>query len=218
MIDLHTHSLFSDGELLPSELVRRAEEIGYEAVAITDHADSSNLDWIVPRLVRVCEDLNRRWKIRAVPGIELTHLPPDMIAPLAAEARSLGREDCGRSRRNSGGAGRSRNKRQGHRSRRGHSGAPGFDFRRRDGPGPGKKSFSGDHRPAGAIAWRTAMLPAWLQRFGASLVLNTDGHAPGDLITRGQALKVALGAGLEADDFERMLQNSREIVTRVFGK
>ena len=50
MIDLHTHSLFSDGELLPSELVRRAEVIGYQAVAITDHADSSNLDWIIPRI------------------------------------------------------------------------------------------------------------------------------------------------------------------------
>ena len=30
MIDLHTHTLFSDGELLPSELVRRAEAVlGY---------------------------------------------------------------------------------------------------------------------------------------------------------------------------------------------
>jgi uncharacterized phage-associated protein len=32
MIDLHTHTLFSDGELLPSELVRRAEMTGYEAL------------------------------------------------------------------------------------------------------------------------------------------------------------------------------------------
>ena len=88
MIDLHTHSLFSDGELLPSELIRRAEMIGYHAVAITDHADSSNLDWILPRIIRVCEDLNQRWRIRAIPGVELTHLPPDMIVPLTAQSRS----------------------------------------------------------------------------------------------------------------------------------
>ena len=69
MIDLHTHTLFSDGELLPAELIRRAEEIGYEAIALTDHADSSNLDWIVPRIVRVCRDLNRYRKIRALPGV-----------------------------------------------------------------------------------------------------------------------------------------------------
>jgi putative hydrolase len=70
MIDLHTHSLFSDGELLPSELVRRASVIGCQAVAITDHADSSNLDWVIPRIVRVCGDLNARWKIRAIPGVD----------------------------------------------------------------------------------------------------------------------------------------------------
>ena len=38
-IDLHMHSLFSDGELLPSELARRALVLGHEAIAITDHVD-----------------------------------------------------------------------------------------------------------------------------------------------------------------------------------
>ncbi|HYR01962.1 MAG TPA: PHP domain-containing protein, partial [Syntrophobacteria bacterium] len=32
MIDLHTHSLFSDGELVVSELVRRAEAAGYRFI------------------------------------------------------------------------------------------------------------------------------------------------------------------------------------------
>ena len=67
MIDLHTHSLFSDGELLPAELVRRAEVIGYSAVAITDHADSSNIDWIIPRLIQVSQDLNAQGKVRVIP-------------------------------------------------------------------------------------------------------------------------------------------------------
>ncbi len=44
MIDLHTHSLFSDGELIPSELVRRAVMHGYRAIAITDHADFTNVE------------------------------------------------------------------------------------------------------------------------------------------------------------------------------
>ena len=46
MIDLHTHTLFSDGELIPAELTRRAAVAGYRAIAMTDHADRSNLDLV----------------------------------------------------------------------------------------------------------------------------------------------------------------------------
>ena len=41
MIDLHTHSIFSDGSNTPAELVEIAHEIGLTALALTDH-DSVN--------------------------------------------------------------------------------------------------------------------------------------------------------------------------------
>ena len=78
MIDLHTHTVFSDGELIPAELVRRAEVLGLRAIALTDHGDSSNIDWIVPRMVKVAEELNSVLDIRIFPGIEITHVPPDL--------------------------------------------------------------------------------------------------------------------------------------------
>ena len=53
MIDFHTHTLFSDGVLNPSELVRRANNMGYEAIGIADHVDGSNLDFVVERIVKV---------------------------------------------------------------------------------------------------------------------------------------------------------------------
>lgn len=90
MIDLHTHTLFSDGELLPSELVRRAEVAGYTAIAITDHVDSSNIDFVLPRIVKVCKALNRHWKILAIPGVEITHVPVQEIKALVKLARKLG--------------------------------------------------------------------------------------------------------------------------------
>ena len=37
MIDLHTHSSFSDGSDSPRELARKAREIGLRAIALTDH-------------------------------------------------------------------------------------------------------------------------------------------------------------------------------------
>ncbi len=37
MIDLHTHTTASDGSYSPTELVRLAQQVGLEALAITDH-------------------------------------------------------------------------------------------------------------------------------------------------------------------------------------
>ncbi|MFN2369358.1 MAG: PHP domain-containing protein, partial [Desulfurivibrionaceae bacterium] len=48
------------------------------------------MDWIIPRIVRAAEDLNRYSKTRLIPGIELTHVPPEMLAGLTAKARELG--------------------------------------------------------------------------------------------------------------------------------
>jgi len=90
MIDLHTHSLLSDGVLLPSELVRRAEVKGYEAIAITDHADFSNMDFVIPRIAKACKELNKHRKIKAIPGVEITHVPPGSIKGLVKLARKLG--------------------------------------------------------------------------------------------------------------------------------
>ncbi|MDH3309245.1 MAG: PHP domain-containing protein [Gammaproteobacteria bacterium] len=42
--DLHSHSLFSDGTLTPSELVRRAHAAGVEVLALTDHDVTDGLD------------------------------------------------------------------------------------------------------------------------------------------------------------------------------
>ena len=52
MIDLHTHTFLSDGELAPADLVRRAECAGYRAIGITDHADASNLDGLISAIMQ----------------------------------------------------------------------------------------------------------------------------------------------------------------------
>src|SRR5512133_1109331 len=90
MIDLHTHTLFSDGELIPAELTRRAAVAGYRAIAITDHGDFSNFDLIIPRVARVAADLGAAWGLTVLPGIELTHIPPAQIELAARQARGLG--------------------------------------------------------------------------------------------------------------------------------
>jgi putative hydrolase len=217
MIDLHMHSLFSDGELLPSELVRRAEVIGCEAVAITDHADSSNLDWIMPRIVRVCEDLSDHGKILAVPGIELTHLPPDRIGPLAAEARARGAKVVvvhGETPVEPVPPGTNRKAIEAGVDILAHPGLISEEeviLARERGVYLEITSRKGHSLANGHVARLGRAL-------GAFLILNTDSHSPEDLLSWEKALIVALGAGLERDDFERMLQNSRQILSRSGGK
>jgi histidinol phosphatase-like PHP family hydrolase len=214
MIDLHTHTLFSDGELLPAELVRRAEEIGYEAIALTDHADSSNLDWVVPRLVQVCRDLNRHRPIRAVPGIELTHLPPEMIATLVREARSLGAKIVvvhGETVVEPVLLGTNREAIEAAADILAH---PGLITEEEVLRAKEKNVFleitarKGHSLGNGHVA-RLA------KKIGARLVLNTDTHTPDNLISSNFALKVVRGAGLEAEDLQRMIENSRELLSRL---
>ena len=89
-IDLHTHSLFSDGVLLPSEQLRRAVVKGYAAIAITDHADASNLEDVLKGLRRFAEGQRDDFALIFLPGVELTHVAPRSIAPLARRAWELG--------------------------------------------------------------------------------------------------------------------------------
>lgn len=89
-IDLHTHTLASDGELLPSELISRARQAGYAAIGITDHADRSNLEAVIAAAREACAAFAPRTGIVALPGVELTYVPPTQLAALVRRARDLG--------------------------------------------------------------------------------------------------------------------------------
>jgi putative hydrolase len=214
MIDLHTHTVFSDGELLPAELVRRAEAIGYEAIALTDHADSSNLDWVVPRIVRVCLDLNQHRQIRAVPGIELTHLPPGMIGPMVKEARSLGARIVvvhGETVVEPVLPGTNREAIEAGADILAHPGLITEEeiLRAKEKGVLLEVTARKGHSLGNGRVARLA------RKIGAPLVLNTDTHSPDNLITRDFAMKVVMGAGLEAENLEEMLENSRGILSRL---
>jgi putative hydrolase len=88
--DFHTHTSLSDGELSPMELIRRALVNNYRAIALTDHAASGSLTRIIPEVNEVCTLARSYWDILALPGIELTHVPPPAIAETAKQAKELG--------------------------------------------------------------------------------------------------------------------------------
>jgi histidinol phosphatase-like PHP family hydrolase len=89
MYDLHTHTILSDGEMLPIELIRRMAVIGYTTVAITDHADPSNTEEILANLTKVRKSA-QIYGVKLLCGVELTHVPPELIADLAKSAKEQG--------------------------------------------------------------------------------------------------------------------------------
>ncbi len=89
--DFHTHTILSDGELLPMELIRRAAAADHRAIGLTDHASFSNLDEVVRALVRDCEKADA-WGIEAIPGVELTHVPVRYMDDAIKKSRKAGAE------------------------------------------------------------------------------------------------------------------------------
>ncbi len=92
--DFHTHTIFSDGELVPAELIRRAIHSGTYALAITDHADFSNIELNLSNIKKICEKINLLYgnnnKFKVLPGVEITHVPPALIKGAVNLARKSG--------------------------------------------------------------------------------------------------------------------------------
>ena len=64
MIDLHTHSTASDGKLYPAELMRHAQAVGIEVIALTDHDTLSGLEEASEEAARIGVEL--------IPGVEIS--------------------------------------------------------------------------------------------------------------------------------------------------
>jgi predicted metal-dependent phosphoesterase TrpH len=64
VIDLHTHSTFSDGSDTPGELAEKAHQLGISAIALTDHDTTASHD----QMAAACEQHG----IELVPGTEIS--------------------------------------------------------------------------------------------------------------------------------------------------
>ncbi|HOG16518.1 MAG TPA: histidinol phosphate phosphatase domain-containing protein [Syntrophales bacterium] len=213
MIDLHTHSLFSDGELIPSELVSRAVAAGYRALAITDHGDESNVDFILPRLVKVCPKLAAAYRMPVLPGIELTHVPPGDIAALARQARAMGAAVVvvhGETIVEPVPPGTNAAALQADIDILAH---PGLLTEEEAAAAAARRIFL-EITTRGGHSYTNGHVLKLARAAGAPLLLNTDSHAPGDLMPRDRVMKIARGAGMSGDEIAGMWKNSEALVKR----
>lgn len=90
MIDLHTHTLLSDGVLILAEHIRRAECAGYRVLGFSDHADLANLPVILPQALVAAHWENKLDRLTVLAGVELTHVRPEHLRAATEKARKLG--------------------------------------------------------------------------------------------------------------------------------
>jgi histidinol phosphatase-like PHP family hydrolase len=213
MIDLHTHSLFSDGELTPAELVRRFEVAGYRTLAITDHGDQSNIDLIIPRIAAFCEEVNRIEGIRLIPGIELTHIRPEAISALVQKSRKLGAKLVVVHGETIVEPVAPRTNRMAIESSVDILAHPGLITEE-------EVLLAKQHSVCLELSSRkghsltNGHVAKLAHKVGALMIVNSDAHAPSDIWPVDRLHEIAVGAGLSKDDFCTMTENAQSIANR----
>lgn len=214
MIDLHTHTLFSDGELLPSELVRRAEVKGYRAIALTDHIDSSNIDFVIPRIIKVCKTLNKYWKIFSIPGVEITHAPLEEIKPLVKLARRTGAKIVvvhGETVSEPVITGTNRCAIEAGCDILAHPG----NITLKDAKLAKDKGVYLEITTRGAHSVANKHIVKIAVHVGAKLVLNNDAHSDEDLVSPSEAKFILGSLDLDSKDIANIFKNSEDIIKHI---
>lgn len=214
MIDLHTHSLLSDGEYLPSELARRASVKGYRIIGISDHVDPATIDHVAASILAIGEKARFYTDITIVPGVELTHVPKGLIKEMIGYARKLGIAYVvvhGETIAEPVEEGTNLEAIEGGADILAHPGLITEELAllaKERGVLLEISARNGHSLTNGHIA-RIA------RSTGASLVYNTDAHESSNLTSLAEAEKIVLGAGLSVDDFSKMQENALQLVKRV---
>jgi len=215
MIDLHTHTVLSDGAVLPAELVRRADISGYKAIAHTDHVDSGNMEVILKQLIKVAENSNRLRGIKVLPGVEITHMPPSLIADVAKEARKLGAKMVvvhGESPVEPVCPETNLFALQSDIDILAHPGMINEEEVRL----AEKRGIYLELSARKGHCLTNGHLVMLARKYQAKLVMNTDAHRPGELFSEDLLKKVGLGAGLSQEELKEVLGNSAELVEKRF--
>ena len=214
MIDLHMHTVLSDGLLVPAELARRTEVIGCRYIAITDHVDQSNVGFVVESLVRFAEENGHAVKV--IPGVEVTHVAPEKIAAVVKTARSGGarlvlvhgetivepvRPGTNEAAIDAGA------------DILAHPGLISGELAKKAASAGVALELSGrgGHDLANGHVARAAL------EAGAAIVFSTDAHAPRDLMDRALALKAIQGAGLTPEQAQTVLAHSQTVAEACSG-
>jgi histidinol phosphatase-like PHP family hydrolase len=212
LYDFHTHSFLSDGELLPMELIRQAVVRGCSVLGISDHVSDSTAERVINESKQDARLGERYWPIQVVVGAEITHVPAAAIGEVAGRTLAAGAQ---------------------------YVVCHGETISEPVEPGTNRAAIVSGKvdilAHPGLITLEDAKLAAENDVFleiscrkghclangrvaqmareaGAKLLVNTDSHLTGDLLTEQFALTVAQAAGLNDDEIQQILYENPKIL------
>jgi len=215
--DFHSHSYLTDGTTSATDMWCEAESLDHRALALTDHLSMEDPK---PMLDRLHEEAKAWEGTRFTPivGVELTKLPPRRIAPVAKAARRNGAEIVivhGESIVEVVPSGTN------------HAAIDSGEVDVLAHPGlidPKDVELAKAHSVVLEISGRRghSLSNGHVVRLaleaGAELVVDSDAHAPDQLIPLERARKIAVGAGVPEPLLERVLSTTpTDLLRRLHG-
>lgn len=217
VIDLHTHTLLSDGELIPTELARRAEAAGYAVLGFADHVDTGLVETVVPVLVKVAEDLAPAMAMVVLAGAEVTHCRPAHIGRAVERARQLGARVVlvhGETLTEPVLEGTNRAAIEAGCDILAH---PGL-IAEADARAAAQQGVLLEVSARQGHCLANGHVVEMARRTGAQVVFGSDAHAPGDLVSRADAEKVLAGAGLAEDEIAAAFAAAERLAQRALSR
>lgn len=214
--DFHIHSFFSDGVLLPSEIIRRVIVKDHKAIAITDHADVSNIDWLINNLKKISKEINQSdLDFRLLVGVELTHIPPSRIDRVARMAKDQGAELIvvhGETLVEPVMTGTNQAAIE----------SDAVDILAHPGYlTPDQVELGSQRDLYFELSGRkghclgNGLVARLCEKYQGKLLVNSDAHAPGDFLDRSFAEKILIGSGLRKNSFGEILEkNPQELLLK----
>ena len=213
MYNLHCHSLLSDGVLLPSEIAVRYQVLGYKAIAITDHVDYSNIKTTCEAILEFTRQWPKASVLKILPGVELTHLPLQQIKALAKYSRAQGIKIIvahGETIAEPVIKGTNRASLEADIDILAHPGLISDEDVRL----AAKKGIFLEITSRQGHCDTNRHVVEQALKLGAKLIINNDSHAPEDIISPDELLKVGRNAGLSPQEINKIYQEVGKFLSK----
>ena len=180
--------------------------VGYQAIGISDHVAFGTTSRILPELAEDCARASREWDIVAVAGVELTHVPANLVDEAARHARDNGAQlvvvhgetivEPVEEGTNMAAVASLYVDVLAH---------PGL-MTDEEAQVAVKNGVFIEISARRGHSYTNGLVVRKAQANGARLIVDSDAHAPQDLLTAEMARRIALGSGVDARELDQVLQ------------